>query len=150
MKVIASATGFWNGRRVRQGEVFLVPDDTIPAKWFAPEGGWSKPKARAKSGKGGPALTGSLSAVEQATVADGDVPRDTFSKVEDVTHPDGILPDAEVDESVQDGKDGMGQDGPKPDTAKAEAKAEADRKAFEAAKAKAQAKVEKDDGKGLV
>lgn len=52
MKVIALSSGFFQGRRIRQDQVFDVPEGT-EAKWFKPVGGAEKKDAApAKAGKG--------------------------------------------------------------------------------------------------
>ena len=52
MQVKALSTGFFDGRRIRTGDTFEVPEGT-KAKWFAPVGGAAEKAAAApKAGKG--------------------------------------------------------------------------------------------------
>jgi hypothetical protein len=52
MRVIATASGFYKGARIRSGQAFEVPEGT-KGKWFVPAAPVEKPKAEAKPAKVG-------------------------------------------------------------------------------------------------
>lgn len=45
MKVVAKETGFYKGQRIREGQVFEIPDSAKIGKWMQPV---VAPKAQAK------------------------------------------------------------------------------------------------------
>ena len=53
MKVIATKLGFYNGSRVREGQVFDVPDGA-KSKWFEPYGNGEAAAPKPKRGKSAP------------------------------------------------------------------------------------------------
>lgn len=52
MKVIASAAGFYGGRRIQAGQEFDVPDDES-GSWFSPPNGKEAATGSAPSGRRG-------------------------------------------------------------------------------------------------
>lgn len=82
LEVVASEMGFLGGTRRRPGDRFFVPEDTKPASWFAPEGGWPEEKPTKRR-----AASRTAAAVD-AAAADGGISKEEAESIKDAAAAD--------------------------------------------------------------